>query len=118
MLNLTVITTRPNILIKYLNSQENTHLSDPEKMANEVLGSIALAYAVCEGIDIHEDSYLSLLRELSDGPFLWRSVRRDMLSQGDPLIDGRLLGYLLRSYWNDPMEMTTFGQPVKLREVR
>ena len=87
------------------------------KMANEVLGSIALAYAVCEGIDIHEDSYLSLLRELSDGPFLWRSVRRDMLSQGDPLIDGRLLGYLLRSYWNDPMEMTTFGQPVKLREV-
>ena len=87
------------------------------KMANEVLGSTALAYAVCEGIDIHKDSYLSLLRELSDGPFLWRSVRRDLLSQDDPLLDGRMLGYLVRSYWNDPMEMTTLGQPVKLREV-
>ena len=87
------------------------------KMANEVLGSIVLAYAVCEGIDIHDDRYLSLLRELSDGPFLWRSVRRHLLSQDDPLLDGRLLGYLVRSYWNDPMEMTHLGQPVKLREA-
>ena len=87
------------------------------KMANEVLGSIALAYAVCEGFDVHEDTYLSLFRELSDGPFLWRSVRRELLSQDDPLRDGRMLGYLLRSYWNDPMEMTNLGQPVKIQDL-
>ena len=97
-------------------SREHPFIRSGE-MANEVLGSIVLAHAVCEGIDIYEDRYFSLLRELSDAPFLWRSVRRDLLTQDDPLLDGRALGYLGRSYWNDPMEVTNLGQPMKLRQV-
>lgn len=76
-------------------------------MANDVLGSRVFAWAVVNdriGPDLRE------LKAISRQPFLWRFVRREIYQIGeeesaDPvLIDGRYLGCILASYWNDPAE--------------
>lgn len=71
------------------------------KPSNAVLGSIVLAHAVSQ--DLLADTDTWLLADLSRQPFLWRSLRSQIKGSPNPLIDGRYLGYVLNSYWNDPI---------------
>ena len=87
------------------------------KMANDVLGSRILAHALCNGFDLDELKHFLLLRDLSKGPFLWRSIRREFLSQGNPFLDGKFVGYVLNSYWNDPMEIISRKQTTEISEL-
>lgn len=70
------------------------------KIANEVLGSRIVAHAVSNDL-LSDDP--TILRELSRQPFLWRFLK-SVASRSDLLLDGRYLGCLLHSYWNDPIE--------------
>jgi hypothetical protein len=67
--------------------------------ANAVLGSVIIAHAVSR--DLLKDLDPGILERLSRQPFLWRSLRPE-LNSGDALIDGKYLGCVLNSYWNDP----------------
>ncbi len=69
------------------------------KLDNAVLGSVVLGHAVVHDL-LQPD--LGMLAKFSNQPFLWRSVRKQ-LSQADSLIDGRYLGYLLASFWTEPL---------------
>jgi hypothetical protein len=69
------------------------------KVENAVLGSVVLAHAVI--YDLLGSADLSELATLSKQPFLWRSVRNQL--SGDSLVDGRYLGYVLTSFWNEPL---------------
>lgn len=71
------------------------------KPSNAVLGSLVLAHAVRHDLLAGTDP--RLLAELSRQPFLWRSLRSQVDGSEDLLIDGRYLGYVLNSYWNDPI---------------
>lgn len=82
------------------------------KVANTVLGSVILSHAVSHDLLANVD--LSLLESLSRQPFLWRSLKRELVGD-DLLIDGRYLGCVLNSYWNDP---ATQNPRVKIRPVR
>ena len=86
------------------------------KVANDVLGSTIMAHAICHGTQI-EHAHTSLFRELCRGPFLWRSFCRELANQESPLFDGRFLGYILSSYWNDPMERKEPRPPVQVTET-
>ena len=87
-------------------SREHPFVKD-SAMTNDVLGSRVLAYAV---MNDRVGPDLGLLKAISRQPFLWRFVRGDIsrIAQipdaEDPLIDGRYLGCILASYWNDPAE--------------
>lgn len=87
------------------------------EMANDVLGSRILAHALCNGDDLEEDGYLDLFRDLSKGPFLWRSIRRELLSKDDPFFDGKFVGYVLNSHWNDPMEEIARNRMIGIRNT-
>lgn len=71
---------------------------------NAVLGSVALAYAVIH--DLLRESNLEKLENFSQQPFIWRSVRR-LLTEPGELVDGKYLGCILNSFWNDPIEKDT-----------
>ncbi len=71
------------------------------RLENAVLGSVVLGHAVVQ--DLLHDTDLGQLAALSNQPFLWRAVRKQ-LSNGDALIDGRYLGYLLSSFWTEPVQ--------------
>lgn len=71
------------------------------KPSNAVLGSLVLAHAVCH--DLLKGADTRLLADLSRQPFLWRSLRSQIEGSKDLLIDGRYAGYVLNSYWNDPI---------------
>ena len=70
------------------------------KIENAVLGSLVLSHAVSHdllgSVELHE------LESLSRQPFLWRSMRQDVTTR-DSLIDGRYVGCILNSFWNDPV---------------
>ena len=87
------------------------------KMTNEVLGSVVFAHAICNGMTVEGEGYTTLLRELSEGPFLWRAARREVLSLGEVLVEGGFVGFLLNSYWNDPMEEVSRGQQVIIQQT-
>jgi len=69
------------------------------RLANEVLASIVLAYAVEE--DLLYDTDLLILREASRQPFLWRSVQRLLERDGSGWLVGSYVGCVLNSLWND-----------------
>ena len=68
--------------------------------ANDVLGAAIAAHAIFKAEDpsIEEKEFFG---GLSRQPFIWRHFKRKLLA--DALIDGRMLGYLLNSYFNDPL---------------
>lgn len=70
------------------------------ELTNVVLGSIVLAHAVNE--DLLQGANLQLIEDSSRQPFLWRSLRKQ-LSNENCLIDGRYVGCVLNSFWNDPV---------------
>ena len=67
------------------------------KAANDVLGSAIAAHAISTGT---MSGYPSI-RRLSRQPFIWRHLTRGL----SPvlLIDGHTLGYLLNSFFSDPL---------------
>ncbi len=72
------------------------------EFANDVLGSIVMAYAVANQ---NEEIQHDMLIEYSRRPFLWRSIRQYCEeSKSTPLksIHGEHVGYILRSFWSDP----------------
>ena len=71
-----------------------------DEPANDVLGSLILAHAVVNDSLRFGDN--SRLGPLSRQPFLWRSLG-GMLQKSVSLLDGKYLGYLLNSLWNDPI---------------
>ena len=78
------------------------------KLENAVLGSVVLAHAVVN--DLLRRADLGTLANLSNQPFLWRSVRKQ--NTDDSYIDGRYLGYVLASFWNEPI---AHGEGVVIR---
>lgn len=71
------------------------------EFGNEVLGSVVTAHAVIEDILRHTD--LDRTAALSRQPFLWRAFVQRI---GDnALIDGLYVGYVLNSYWSDPVSV-------------
>lgn len=71
------------------------------EFANVVLGSVVLAHAVSD--DLLRSAGLDRLAESSRQPFLWRSFRARL--SADELIDGRYVGCILNSFWNDPITL-------------
>lgn len=71
------------------------------KLSNAVLGSLVIAHAVQH--DLLKNMDLHVLADLSRQPFLWRSLHRQMGGSGKLEIDGRYMGYVLNSFWNDPI---------------
>ena len=87
-------------------------------MANDVLGAAIVAYAVSNDLlnelfmvesgEVQETVFEShttardTLHRVSRQPFLWRHMRKH-LSKPEALVEGWYLGYLLSSYWNDPV---------------
>lgn len=70
------------------------------KFGNAVLESVVLAHAINN--DLLDNGSLSLAESASRQPFLWRSMQRQ-LAKADSLVDGRYIGCLLNSFWNDPI---------------
>ena len=70
------------------------------EMANVVLGSAIIAHMMSRGTP--QDSLFDSVRTVSRQPFLWRHMRK-RLGEEEILLDGSYLGYLLTSYWNDPV---------------
>ena len=79
-------------------------------MANVVLGSAIIAHAISRGAP-HENLPDSV-RSVSRQPFLWRHMRK-RFAEEEVLLDGSNLGYLLTSYWNDPV---VADRPVTIHE--
>jgi len=76
---------------------------------NQVFASIALAAEIRRGALTEEAA--DELGLVSRQPFLWRSFLR--ADSADTLIDGAFLGYLLDSFWSDPVRArgsVTFAQ--------
>ena len=95
----------------YINQVRTTIDDHPfvqeRKAANDVLGSAILSHAVIlDLLNTHHVPPDAVIR-LSRQPFLWRHVQRSikMASDGDTdsLLDGGYVGYLLNSYWSDPV---------------
>lgn len=106
-----------NIYLEKVNqiSREHPFIRSGE-MTNEVLGSVVFSHGICRGMNLDNEVYSTLLRELSESPFLWRAARREMLEGGQILVEGRYVGYLLHSYWNDPMEEAAQCQQIHIWE--
>ncbi len=69
------------------------------KLENPVLGAVVLAHAVKD--DLLKAADPRMVATASKHPFLWRSLRKQL--QPDSILDGRYLGYVLASYWNEPV---------------
>jgi hypothetical protein len=67
--------------------------------SNPVLASVVLAHGVFH--DLLRSVDLRLVADASRQPFLYRSLRRHLKTA--PLIDGAYLGFVLNSFWNDPI---------------
>jgi hypothetical protein len=70
------------------------------KLANKVMASVVLAHAVSH--DVLKGMEIDQLASVSHQPFLWRSIRPQLRNNGF-LVDGRYVGYMLNSMWNDPV---------------
>ncbi|WP_230629328.1 hypothetical protein [Sphingomonas sp. Leaf37] len=68
------------------------------KFSNNVIASFLLSKSVLAGQRLEDEL---LLKEAARQPFLWRSMR-GKLSE-NILIDGSYLGYVLNSFWSDPL---------------
>jgi len=94
----------PKDLQTYLTMAEQSVAEHPfirqREPSNDVLGSVILAHAIrCDLLKTNDSHFLPTL---SRQPFLWRSLSRQV--SGEPsLVDGSLVGFVLNSYWNDPV---------------
>lgn len=68
------------------------------KFSNDVIASYVLAKAITKGWKITDDG---LLRQLARQPFLWRSLKATF--NAETLLEGAFLGYILSSFWSDPL---------------
>ena len=66
--------------------------------SNDVIASYVVANALAAGRGIESRE---LLRSLSRQPFLWRSLAT--LASDESLIEGGYLGFILSSFWSDPL---------------
>lgn len=82
------------------------------KAANDVLGAAIAAHAILTGISKDLSNEKEFLGGLSRQPFIWRHFTRKVLP--DTLIDGHTMGYLLNSYFNDPL--VDPGSKVRMRD--
>lgn len=69
-------------------------------LANDVLASIVLASALCR--DLMPPGDLAPFQAQSRQPFLWRAVQSITLADPHRALDGRYVGCVLNSMWNDP----------------
>ena len=74
------------------------------KAANDVLGAAIGAHVILTGREDLSTERGHDFVALSRKPFLWRHLRETLLP--DTVIDGAALGYLLHSYFNDPLNMS------------
>jgi len=77
--------------------------------SNDVIASYILATAMINGWPIKDEL---LLRQLARQPFLWRSLKSSF--GGTAIIEGEYLGYILSSFWSDPL---TVDESVAVRDV-
>lgn len=73
------------------------------ELSNVVLASQVFAHAI--HADVFKSSDVGRNSNISRQPFLWRSIRTRLKSNS--LIDGRYLGTILNSLWNDPLHKST-----------
>ena len=71
-----------------------------KEFGNAVLGSVVIAHAIAR--DLLRSANLERTAALSSQPFLWRAFSQKTL--GSSHIDGRYAGYILNSFWNDPIQ--------------
>lgn len=69
-----------------------------EELSNDVIASFVFAAAISTDQSIFAIDRLAIL---SRQPFLWRSLAARLNPQS--LIDGKYLGFVLNSFWNDPL---------------
>ena len=72
-----------------------------KKAANDVLGSAIVAHVILTGIEEQSEEDDQSLGRLSRQPFMWRHARNSL--SPDTIIYGYTAGYLLNSYFNDPV---------------
>jgi hypothetical protein len=75
-------------------------LSATKSLENTVLGSVVIAHAIAH--DLLKADNLDRTANFSSQPFLWRAFSQK-LSNGYR-IDGRYVGYILNSFWNEPIQ--------------
>ena len=68
------------------------------KFSNDVIASYVLALAITKGWKIRDDA---LVRQLARQPFLWRFLKETF--NEDTILEGEYLGYILSSFWSDPL---------------
>lgn len=66
--------------------------------SNDVIASYILAKAIAAGWQIKNEV---LLRDLARQPFLWRSLKSGF--ESDSILAGEYVGYILSSFWSDPL---------------
>lgn len=69
------------------------------EFGNDVLGSVVIAHSIIE--DTLRLAEQDRAAALSRQPFLWRALGQRVGE--DALLDGAYVGFVLNSYWNDPM---------------
>lgn len=94
-------TTYERMVEQYLYEHPFVRQGEP---ANPVLGSLILAHALYN--DLLRSADLTLLGNMSRQPFLWRSLSGKLEMQ-PTLLDGRYVGFVLNSFWNDPVRSGT-----------
>jgi len=70
-----------------------------KEFGNTVLGSVVIAHAIAR--DLLRAVDLERTARFSSQPFLWRAFSQKVSSAQ---IDGRYVGYILNSLWNDPIQ--------------
>lgn len=93
-----------NDLATYLSMAGDKMLDHPfirqGKIANSVLASFVLADGVAN--DRFRNGGMNVLASESRQPFLWQALRPKLV-EGQCLLDGRYVGYILDSFWSDPL---------------
>ena len=79
------------------------------RFSNDVIASFVVATAIMGGSDVKDEA---LLQRLGRQPFLWRSIKSAIGQSA--MIDGAFLGYVLSSFWSDPL---TSDENVLIRDV-
>jgi len=83
------------------------------QFSNSVLGSVVMARAISGGKFQLEDH--DQLKPLSRQPFLWRSISSRL--NEDKLLHGDDIGYLLNSFWSDPLTLDLMSSVISMRNL-
>jgi hypothetical protein len=71
-----------------------------KEFGNTILGSVVVAHAITH--DLLKSGALDSAARVSNQPFLWRAFSQR--APNNLMIDGRYVGYILNSLWNDPIQ--------------